>query len=141
MTPLSHRAREILLALVAADGWRTPAALGVGPCRLLRVLADGLVERRPARPVRRPSRDPRRPGHAWEYRVTDAGWARLALPLRKRRPVTEDVIDSLRALGGTATTRELAEHTGRTPDLVRRALTREGLVPVVRRPVSVWRAP
>lgn len=60
------------------------------------------------------------------------------------QPVIADVLDSLRALGGEATTAELVEHTGRTRELVAKALRRAGLRPVGRsvEPRSKrWRLP
>ena len=47
-------------------------------------------------------------------------------PMASRTPTVDDVIDSLRALGGTASAVAIAEDTGRDKALVRKALGRAG---------------
>jgi len=63
------------------------------------------------------------------WTATTKGRERLARP-PTTTPARDDILDSLRTLGGEATTRELAEHTGRDATQVARALREAGLSPV-----------
>lgn len=127
--------RAVVGAVVGC--WRTEQTIAkqvtlakVRP-QVVGALAAGWVERRRSSPSGR---------SAYEYRATSAGEAVLGAP--SGCPVIADVIDSLRVLG-CCSTGDIAEHTGRDPDLVRRALARAGVKPAGRLNTGelVWRGP
>lgn len=120
MTPAD---RVVLLALLRA-GAITAKALAASISRsylrtydtLRRLERLGLVTRGP----HRFASSGLRLGQLW--RATATGRE----PVVSRTPTIDDVVDSLRALGGTASAVAIAEDTGRDAVLVRKALERAG---------------
>lgn len=135
MTPAD---RVVLLALLRAGPTTAhvvAATTGRGHTqthhRLTRLERAGLVSRGP----HRYGQGGRRLGQVWE--ATPEG-RRLA-PRAGLPAVTWDVVDSLIALGGTATGRQLTEDTGRSRETVIDSLRRAGAQKIGReRGSTVW---